>query len=117
MRICLDCGTKCDGPRCGPCARVQDNARYARRGSTKERGLSGAHARMSAEFKRLNLPCVDCGMRGTPANPITAGHIVARANGGRSDPTNYVPQCRSCNSKQGTGGPPRGRGVPRGSGI
>jgi len=112
LRPCLDCGDLTSGTRCGPCRRLADNARYARRGTTAQRGLSGAHARMSQHYKATDTPCACngecghhegvCGRHGTPDNPITAGHIQARVDGGRSHPSNYRPECRSCNSSKPT---------------
>jgi hypothetical protein len=99
LRPCLDCGTLTSKTRCPKCERPLLNARYAARGTTAQRGLAGDHARISRMYKEQNLPCVRCGNLGTPANPITAGHKTRRADGGTSDPSNYEPQCRSCNSQ------------------
>ncbi|MBT2213472.1 HNH endonuclease [Actinomadura sp. NEAU-AAG7] len=57
---------------------------------------------MSREYKRRDAACVHCGARGTPDNPITAGHVLARAHGGPNTPANYRPECRLCNSRRGT---------------
>lgn len=97
---CLDCGRPCAGSRCAPCKLANSNKRYAARGTTAQRGLSGAHARMSRHYKRTNAACVYCQQTGTPDNPITAGHIIARSHGGGSNLSNYQPECRSCNSSK-----------------
>lgn len=91
---CLDCGKPSLNARCAEHAR-------AKKGSTKARGLSGEHARISREFKRLDLPCALCGRHGTPRNPITAGHLLPRVMGGTNSPYNYQPECRECNSRKG----------------
>lgn len=98
LRPCLDCGTLTDGSRCPRHQADKDNARYARRGTTAQRGLSGAHARMSQLYKDTNRACAICHRHGTPGNPITAGHIIPRSRGGTNDPSNYQPECLSCNS-------------------
>jgi hypothetical protein len=100
VKPCLDCGTLSSGSRCPAHRLAADNARYAKRGTTAERGLTGAHATVSKRYKSLDLPCSDCGQRGSPQNPITAGHITPRRDGGSNDPGNYKPQCRRCNSRE-----------------
>lgn len=100
LKPCLDCGTLSPEARCPPHRKAKDNARSARRGTTAQRGLTGVHAAMSRYYKSTDAPCVICGRRGTPANPITAGHIIARSKGGTNDPANYQPECRSCGSKK-----------------
>ena len=96
LKPCIDCGKP------GPKARCAQHERE-RKGSTKARGLAGEHARISRKFKQLDLPCALCGQRGTPANPITAGHLTPRVMGGSNSPYNYQPECRSCNSRKGVG--------------
>jgi hypothetical protein len=98
LRPCLSCGKPCTTTRCAPCARTHEAAR----GTTAQRGLSGDHARMSRHYKDTNAACVHCQQTGTPTNPITAGHIIARSRGGTNDPSNYQPECRTCNSRKGT---------------
>jgi len=103
------CGKLSSGPRCEPCRKATDNARSARRGTTAQRGLSGQHARVAARYRATDAACEcddcgahdgPCGARGTPTNPITAGHRRARAHGG-SGADGYRPECRSCNSRRG----------------
>ncbi|MGV9536573.1 HNH endonuclease [Streptosporangium sandarakinum] len=105
-RACLDCGTPTHGNICPPCLKVRER----KRGTTAQRGLAGDHARMSRHFKAIGATCAcpgcswhegPCARLGTPDNPITAGHIVARAKGGTSEPGNYRPECRRCNSAKG----------------
>jgi 5-methylcytosine-specific restriction protein A len=121
-RPCLDCGTPAQDTRCPTCKAANDNTRYARRGTTAQRGLAGNHARISGHYKDTHAPCAcngecgrhngTCGRQGTPENPITAGHIVPRARGGTNDPTNYQPECRSCNSAKQAGHPPHPTTTP-----
>jgi 5-methylcytosine-specific restriction endonuclease McrA len=73
--------------------------------------LAGDHARISQHYKQTGATCTcqgecghhegECGASGTPANPITAGHIVPRSKGGTNEASNYKPECRSCNSAKG----------------
>lgn len=109
LRPCLDCGTLSSGTRCDTCRKAEANARGARRGTTAQRGLAGAHAAVSAHYRAINVRCEcndcgahdgACGRQGTTDNPITAGHLIARARGG-SAATGYRPECRSCNSRRG----------------
>ena len=106
---CLDCGTLSTEGRCPVHRVLSANLRYAKRGTTKERGLSGVHAVMSRMFRDTERSCEcpgcpdvhdgTCGAYGTQRNPITAGHILGRAFGGTATPGNYRPECRSCNSR------------------
>lgn len=109
LKPCLDCGDLSDGARCPTHRKTADNARYRRRGTTAQRGLSGPHAAMSRYYKLIDARCEcddcgahdgRCGTRGTKANPITAGHLTARSRGGTAA-TGYRPECRSCNSRRG----------------
>ena len=103
------CGRLSDGPRCERCRKATDTQRYRRRGTTAQRGLSGEHQRVAAHYRAIDAACEcddcgahdgPCGRRGTPGNPITAGHLRARARGGTSA-DGYRPECRSCNSRRG----------------
>lgn len=112
VRPCLDCGELTTQARCPVHRALSSNIRYARRGTTRQRGLSGVHAVASRAFRDADLPCACpgcpdvhdgvCGAHGTDRNPITAGHILARAFGGTNTPGNYRPECRSCNSRHGS---------------
>lgn len=102
-RPCLDCGELTTQSRCPVHRIMHDNIRYARRGTTRARGLSGTHALMSMLFKQQARTCECpgcgthdgvCGVSGTAANPITAGHILARSFGGTNTPGNYRPECK-----------------------
>lgn len=64
--------------------------------STKERGLTGLHRRVSERYKAEGAACVYCGS----TEFITAGHIVARENGGQAEESNYQPECRACNARK-----------------
>lgn len=48
-------------------------------------------------FKRDNGACVYCG---TTKN-LTLDHVIPRSRGGKTDWTNLVTACKSCNSKKG----------------
>lgn len=55
-----------------------------------------AHRRTSRALIDSGEPCATCG---GPAG--TAGHVVPASEGGPSDLTNEVPQCRRCNGRDG----------------
>lgn len=114
LKPCLDCGALSDGTRCPTHTKARANARYARRGTTAQRGLAGTHAAMARYYRTIDATCACttcaehqdnddhvCGVRGTPNNPITAGHIIARIHGGTNTADNYRPECRRCNSRNG----------------
>jgi 5-methylcytosine-specific restriction endonuclease McrA len=95
-RECLDCNTLTTyGSRCEPCARARNN--------TTARGLGWTHQRAAATVLADAAVCAMCGLVPTPDDPLTAGHIVSRANGGTNDLSNYQAEHRSCNSAKGAG--------------
>jgi 5-methylcytosine-specific restriction endonuclease McrA len=67
----------------------------------RKRNAPGEHY-TAAQWKGLLLEhqgkCIDCGT----TERITVGHMVPLARGGSNAIDNIRPQCRSCNSKQGT---------------
>ncbi|MFC3986805.1 HNH endonuclease [Streptosporangium jomthongense] len=99
LRECLACrglhrGT---GPRCGPCTTQQDRARDAARGTTTERGLGWSHQQAAKLVLTDATTCAICGLPPTEDNPLTAGHIIARVDGGTNELDNYQPECQRCN--------------------
>ncbi|MER7126761.1 HNH endonuclease signature motif containing protein [Micrococcus luteus] len=99
LRECLACQGlhRGPGPRCGPCTTQQERARDAARGTTTQRGLGWSH-QQAARIVLANADrCAVCGGAPTEDNPLTAGHIIARADGGTNDPSNYRAECRTCN--------------------
>jgi len=86
---------------CGVCARPTAGETVHPACQTPRTYNDPVHRAMSAMYQRANVPCADCGRTGTPENPITAGHVVPRAEGGPNVPENYVPQCRECNGRNG----------------
>ena len=92
-RPCLGCGIPVVGAsRCPTCAPVQ---------TTDARGLGALHQRLARECIQAQPWCTWCGTTGTPDNPLTGGHIIARADGGRAEPGNYRTECRRCGSRDG----------------
>lgn len=66
----------------------------------------GAHRRLRAQVLAEERLCWICGGPGTPDDPLTLDHVIARANGGTHVRPNGRAAHRSCNSARGAG-PPR----------
>lgn len=103
-RFCLDCGVlqRTGGSRCAACQealRLRQNARP--KGNTTQRGLGADHRRRARELDLANpaTVCARCGLPGTAEDPLTAGHVIARSQGGGDGP--LQPEHRSCNSRAG----------------
>ncbi len=63
--------------RCAPCQAVADNARYARRGTTSQRGYGSGHQtarRQAVEAFRPGQPCARCGRPIWRAEDADLGH-------------------------------------------
>ena len=81
---------------CPTCTTERDK----RRGTSTQRGYDHEHQRRAAAAIAAHPYCADCGHRGSPRNPLTAGHIIPIALGG--DPRGPLKvQCLSCNSSEG----------------
>lgn len=102
-RPCLDCGALSEGTRCEPCRIAKDNTRYARRGSTTNRGYGSAYQQRRPQVLKGATHCRTCGEGFTPDNPATAGHIedlrdLPREQRRVSAATAaLMPQCARCN--------------------
>lgn len=114
-RPCLDCGVLSEGTRCEPCRISKDNQRYARRGSTTDRGYGRAYQKRRPLVLRGATHCRTCGREFTAENPATTGHVKdlrdlpreqRRVSAATAD---LMPQCAGCNY----GWP---RGAPGGQG-
>lgn len=112
LKPCLDCGALSPGPRCPAHQRARDGARYARRGTRQQRGLDATYDRNRAILLANATVCAHCGRPGTPDDPLTAGHIVARVDGGTNDLANLRPEHASFNYSHGAGCRGQG-GTPR----
>lgn len=102
-RPCLDCGTLSPNSRCEPCRLAKDNQRYARRGSTTDRGYGHAYRQRREPVLAGATHCRTCGEEFTEDNPATAGHVndlrdlpreQRRASAATAD---LMPQCATCN--------------------
>jgi 5-methylcytosine-specific restriction endonuclease McrA len=98
LRPCLVCRRPTRGARCPAHA-------LPRRGH--------AHAVAANAAVANALACWRCGKPGTPDDPLTGDHVIARAHGGTDDPSNYRASHRSCNSRAGAA-ITNGQGVPGG---
>jgi len=116
LRPCLglpgvECRRLAEGTRCPEHAaayeRERNRRRDAARGSSTERGYGADWRRISAQVIAEEGCCRDCGTTGTPDNPLTCDHVIARVHGGTNDRANLVCRCRKHNSARG--GRTRGR--------
>jgi 5-methylcytosine-specific restriction endonuclease McrA len=57
--------------------------------------------------------CAICGEPFTPQDPPTRGHIIALANGGSNDPSNFQAEHRSCNLRKGANADPEPKRASR----
>lgn len=96
-RPCLDCGTPTPGSRCPTCQARKTMAR----GTRQQRGLGRDHELMRAALLSTARVCALCGLPPTATDPLTAGHKVARANGGTNEASNYQAEHASCNYSKG----------------
>jgi 5-methylcytosine-specific restriction enzyme A len=101
LRPCIDCGTPARGSRCPAHQREHERAYERKRGTSHQRGLGAEHRRIRAQVLREEYTCWLCGQPARPGDPLTADHVVARANGGRNERSNYRAAHHSCNSKRG----------------
>jgi Terminase large subunit, ATPase domain len=97
-RRCLGCGVKIRaGSRCARC-QAQVNAEHdQRKGETAARGYDSYWQRLVRAAIKLHPWCTDCGMQGTPGNPLTGDHLRWPAL--TLDDIAVV--CRRCNSRRG----------------
>jgi 5-methylcytosine-specific restriction protein A len=101
---CLGCGKVIPpgNSRCPPCRSAHSRSRDAQRGTRQERGLGRDHEVIRAELLATATVCAMCGLPPTPTDPLTAGHIRARANGGTNEASNYQAEHASCNYGKGS---------------
>lgn len=101
-RPCRTCGKPTRNNACHP---VQ---------SASRRGYDATYRRnreaVVTHWRRLNLPCVICGHRIAPNEPITAEHLTPRSRGGTSALGNLGGAHARCN--YGHGGQPGTRRLP-----
>lgn len=102
-RPCLDCGALSPNTRCEVCRKQQDNQRYARRGTTTERGYGHAYRQRRPEVLDSATTCVSCGREFTDDNPATTGHVAdlrdlpRELRQGTAGTAELMPQCAACN--------------------
>ena len=88
-RPCLGCGTLTTRSYCPTC------------GKTTRRGLGADHRHRAALIRHETI-CHICGKPGSwtdPDDPLTADHVIPRAEGGRR--SELRPAHRTCNSRLG----------------
>lgn len=120
-RPCLDCRRPTTATRCRPCRLAAERERDRARGSRQERGLDATYDRNRKALLAAAQVCAICGRPGTADDPLTAGHIVARADGGGNTPDNLRAEHASYNYSHGrspcrAGGDGGGPGGPGGMG-
>jgi len=109
-RPCLDCGTLSPASRCEACRKPRDNQRYAKRGTTTQRGYGHAYQQRRPAVLDGATHCVTCGEEFTEDNPATTGHItdlrgLPREHRRESAATaDLMPQCAGCNYGWGRAG-------------
>ena len=96
--LCPGCGHPHDQRgHCAVCRRKRERAR----GSSDQRGLGADHRRIREQVLAEEKSCWICGGHGTADDPLTADHVIARADGGRNARSNYRAAHASCNSSRG----------------
>ena len=98
---CLDCGALSSGTRCPTHTKARARARDRRRGTRQQRGLGAEYDQARAILLANATVCAVCGLPGTPDDPLTAGHIQARQDGGPATLTNLRAEHASYNYSQG----------------
>lgn len=102
-RPCLDCGALSPNTRCRPCQIRHGNERYAKRGTSTERGYGSAYRQRRAGVLADATHCDTCGEPFTPDNPATGGHVVDLRTMPRHErkasatTAPLTPQCQRCN--------------------
>lgn len=72
MKLCVECGTPCEGSRC-----PDHKRRKAPQPSATARGYGHAYQKLRARAVTIQPWCSDCLASGTPGNPITLDHTPA----------------------------------------
>ena len=80
---------------------THEKAWQQRRGTTTQRGYGTKHQRLRGKMLTRITRCHYCGTLPSVDNPMTADHRVPVVKGGKTEPSNYVPACRRCNSGKG----------------
>jgi 5-methylcytosine-specific restriction endonuclease McrA len=98
-RPCLvpGCGRLTTRTRCLEHRRAWERAR----GTRQERGYGADYQRARRELVACAELCAWCGRPASPADPMTADHLVPLSEGGGIE-GNLVPAHRSCNSRRAT---------------
>ncbi len=101
LKPCIDCGTPSPRTRCRPCHLAKERIRDQARGRRQARGLDAEYDRNRKTLLDSATVCAACGRPGTPDDPLTAGHIVARTDGGSNELSNLRAEHASFNYSQG----------------
>ena len=75
---------------------------HRRRAKLRNAHGSFTDAEWEAKKKAFDNRCIDCGVRESESVILTIGHAVPLDVGGCNMIANVLPQCLSCNCKQGT---------------
>jgi 5-methylcytosine-specific restriction endonuclease McrA len=95
------CGKLSQDTRCPAHKQLTNQAREARRGTRQERGLDAEYDRNRIILLANVTVCAVCGEPGSPRDPLTAGHITPRNEGGDNDLSNLRAEHASYNYSQG----------------
>ena len=95
------CGILSPNTRCPAHTAQASRARDQRRGTRQQRGLDAEYDRNRAIIMTTATVCAICGQPGTASDPLTAGHVVGRAQGGTNGLDNLRAEHASFNYSQG----------------
>lgn len=101
LKPCLDCGKLSQDTRCPVHTAQVNRARDQRRGTRQQRGLNAEYDRNRATLLANVTVCAVCGRPGSPDDPLTAGHVTDRRNGGGNGLDNLRAEHASFNYSQG----------------
>lgn len=101
QRPCLDCGSLTSASRCRTCHLAGERERDRQRGTRQQRGLDATYDRNRRALLAAATVCAVCGLPGTADDPLTAGHITPRSEGGSNGLDNLRAEHASYNYGHG----------------
>jgi 5-methylcytosine-specific restriction protein A len=101
-RLCLRCA-RCTtaGSYCPDCARLREQERAKRRGTSTERGYDSTYRTNRKEIIDHSPVCWWCGSDGTGRGGLTADHLVPLSQEKNNGLDNLVSSCGTCNYSRG----------------